>query len=375
MSMHHSQSNSAPRAHRHAGDGFVLEMMEPRILLSGAPVDLPQPMVDLTATPPPDTSADQAVLMIPSSTSLSPEIAATPSATLLQSAFGETAALPAATESEQEPLAPENAGKSVELKTVQTAAEAGKPAVEPLLPAVLEAGLTDSKAQPASNTMTGELVETLHAANGPPGVATLSSEVTNSSDSTIYKNSETGATSGSISVPAQLIIIDGAVSGFSPLIEGLQSGNSNTQVVVLDTQSNGIQQITELLKKFRNLDSIHILAHGGDGALRLGNLILNDSKLAENGQSIASWGAALKSGGDILLYGCDVAQSDKGAQFVSRLAQVTGPTLRHPPMPPGLPIWAATGAWNIKRELPRPGCRSVPKRWPLMAACSIRCRA
>ncbi|MFN0077230.1 MAG: DUF4347 domain-containing protein, partial [Prosthecobacter sp.] len=324
MSLPLPQSKSVARARRHAADAFVLEMMEPRILLSGAPVDLPQPVVALAITPPPDASTDQVVMMIPGSTSLNTEITATPSAILLQSAFGETEALPAATETKSEPLAPENADQSAGHETAQVAAKADEAAVEPPLPAALEAGLDDSKAQPASNAMTGELVETLRAANGPPAATAFSSDVTNSSNSTIYKTSETGAPSGSLSVPAQLIIIDGAVSGFRPLIEGLQSGNSNIQVVVLDTQSNGIQQITELLKNFRNLDAIHILAHGGDGSLRLGNLVLNDSKLAENGQSIASWGAALKSGGDILLYGCEVAQSDKAAQFVSRLAQVTG---------------------------------------------------
>ncbi|MCX6847641.1 MAG: DUF4347 domain-containing protein, partial [Verrucomicrobia bacterium] len=320
-----TQSKSLSRAHRHAGGDFVLEMMEPRILLSGAPMDLPQPVVDMVPPPPsPTASADQVVLMIPGSTSLNADITATPSAAMTHSVFGQTEALPAAEEPEQQPLTPENAAKSAEVTTVKVADKSDKPAVEPLLPTSLEAGLTVSKAVPASNTMTGELVDTLHAANGPPGTAASSSDVTNGSNTTIYQNNGTGATSGSMYVPAQLIIIDGAVSGFSPLIEGLQGGNSNVQVVVLDTQSNGIQQITELLKSYHNLDAIHILAHGGDGALRLGNLVLNDSKLTENQQSIASWGDSLKTGGDILLYGCDIAESDKGAQFVSRLAQVTG---------------------------------------------------
>ena len=288
MSMLLPQSKSSSRALRREGGDFVLEMMEPRILLSGAPVDLPQPVVDLAPPlPSPTASADQVVLMIPSSTSLNADITATPSAAMTHSVFGKTAA-------------------------------------EPLLPTALEAGLTASKAVPASNAMTGELVDTLHAANGPPATADSSSVVTNGSNTTIYQNNGTGAASGSVSVPAQLIIIDGAVSGFSPLIEGLQGGNSNVQVVVLDAQSNGIQQITELLKSYHNLDAIHILAHSGDGALRMGNLVLNDSKLTENQQSIVSWGDSLKTGGDILLYGCDVAESDKGAQFVSHLAQLTG---------------------------------------------------
>ena len=325
MSILLPQSKSTARAPRHAGGDFVLEMMEPRILLSGAPVDLPQPVVDMAPPPPPPTaSADHVVLMIPSTTPLTADITATPSAAMTHSVFGKTEALPLAAEPEQQPLTPEDAAKSAEVTTVKVAAETDKPTVDPLLPAALDAGLTASKAVPASNTMTGELVDTLHAANGPPAAAASSSDVTNGSNTTIYKNNETGATSGSMSVPAQLIIIDGAVNGFGPLIEGLQGGNSNVQVVVLDSQSNGIQQITQLLKSYHNLDAIHILAHGGDGALRLGNLVLNDSKLTENQQSIASWGDSLKTGGDILLYGCDVAESDKGAQFVSRLAQVTG---------------------------------------------------
>ncbi|MES2392083.1 MAG: LEPR-XLL domain-containing protein, partial [Acidobacteriota bacterium] len=165
ISMLLPQSKSTARAPRHAGGDFVLEMMEPRILLSGAPVDLPQPVVDMASPPPPPTaSADQVVLMIPCTTPLTADITATPSAAMTHSVFGKTEALPAAAEPEQHPLTPENAAKSAEVTTVDVADESDKPAVEPLLPTSLEAGLTASKAVPASNTMTGELVDTLHAA-------------------------------------------------------------------------------------------------------------------------------------------------------------------------------------------------------------------
>ena len=351
-----STPRTIARAHRHGADDFLLEIMEPRILLSGAPVDLPQPVVAMSVPTPAVTATDHVVMMIPSSTSLTANITATPSVALTQSIFGDTQALPAAIEPTQEPLAPESAGKSNALDTVKVDAKSDKTSVDPLLPTSLNAGLSDSRALPASNIMTGELVDTLHAANGPPSAAASSSDVTNGSKSTIYKNDGTGAISGSSSVPAQLIIIDGAVSGFSPLIGGLQSGSSNTQVVVLDTQSNGIQQITDLLKSYHNLDAIQILSHGGDGALRLGNLVLNDSNLTQNAQSIATWGAALKTGGDILLYGCDVAQSAKGAQFVSDLAHITCAN-----------VAASSNAMS--------GFPLFLPPWPLTTPCSIRCPA
>ncbi|MBV5299872.1 MAG: DUF4347 domain-containing protein [Rhodoferax sp.] len=49
----------------------------------------------------------------------------------------------------------------------------------------------------------------------------------------------------------------------------------------------------------------------------MGSTVLDSGNLAAHGLQLASIGAALSVGGDILLYGCNVAQGDAGLQFIT----------------------------------------------------------
>ncbi|MFP4219755.1 MAG: DUF4347 domain-containing protein [Phormidium sp.] len=100
--------------------------------------------------------------------------------------------------------------------------------------------------------------------------------------------------------------------------------NPQTQVVVLDPETDGIETITETLSGVQNLDSIQILSHGSAGSLSLGDAQLNDDTLADYAEQIRGWKSALADGGDLLLFGCDVAAGDAGQTFVSRIAELTG---------------------------------------------------
>ena len=183
---------------------------------------------------------------------------------------------------------------------------------------------------------------TLQSAGFAGGVVTAPTQVSMAS----Y-----GAYTSSRPAVSQVVIIDGAVPNYDELIKSivgyanwaptnvsaaaagsvytsgpqLQVGRyGNTEVVVLDPNYDGIQQITDVLKNYQGLTSEQIVSHGRSGELQLGATTLNDDALQQYSGQIAAWGQALALGGDILLYGCDVAQDSSGAQFVNDLAQVTG---------------------------------------------------
>ena len=59
------------------------------------------------------------------------------------------------------------------------------------------------------------------------------------------------------------------------------------------------------------------------GALYLGSTLLDSEGLASNGVQLDTNGNSLTDTGDILLYGCNVAQDHVGLQFITSLAQVT----------------------------------------------------
>lgn len=125
----------------------------------------------------------------------------------------------------------------------------------------------------------------------------------------------------------EIVFIDSAVEGASDMASQLmaQQDNSRTlEVFILDAQSDGVRQISAILEGRKGIDAVHIISHGEDGQLSLGATNLNQQTLRSSAMAVSAWGETLTSEGDILLYGCDVAQSAVGKQFLSTLAQLTG---------------------------------------------------
>ncbi len=118
-----------------------------------------------------------------------------------------------------------------------------------------------------------------------------------------------------------VVFIDGQVGDKQQLIDGLKPG---TEVVVLDSNKDGLQQIAEYLKDRSDIDAIHIISHGDTGKVQLGNGWLDNSNLAAHGEALASIGKALSADGDILLYGCTVGANGQGQDFIQALAAKTG---------------------------------------------------
>ena len=87
---------------------------------------------------------------------------------------------------------------------------------------------------------------------------------------------------------------------------------------------DGILQIAEYLREERQVVGIHILAHGKAGSLQLGNARLDGNSLQSHADELRSWGQAFTEDGDILLYGCNVAEGESGIGFVEQLAALTG---------------------------------------------------
>jgi hypothetical protein len=85
-----------------------------------------------------------------------------------------------------------------------------------------------------------------------------------------------------------------------------------------------VGQLSEHLMGREGLRAIHILSHGSAGSLKLGSTQLNSATLEARQDELGAWRQALSVGGDILLYGCNVARGSFGVSFVERLAEVTG---------------------------------------------------
>ncbi|WP_144054291.1 SdrD B-like domain-containing protein, partial [Pleurocapsa sp. PCC 7319] len=128
----------------------------------------------------------------------------------------------------------------------------------------------------------------------------------------------------------QFVFIDSQVEDFQALASGVVSG---IEIVILDRNRDGIQQITAALRHQKQLSIIHIVSHGSPGCLYLGNTQLSLDTLDEYSAELKTWFPAtfafsppLNKGckGDILLYGCNVAAGDAGEEFITKLHQLTG---------------------------------------------------
>jgi hypothetical protein len=121
----------------------------------------------------------------------------------------------------------------------------------------------------------------------------------------------------------QIVFIEGSVADYQILADGVQPG---VTVVILNPDANGVQQIADYLQQHdvQNLAAISIVADGADGELQLGSTLLSASNVATYQPQLAAIGTALAPGGDLLLYGCDVAQNSAGDAFLGDLAGSTG---------------------------------------------------
>ena len=164
---------------------------------------------------------------------------------------------------------------------------------------------------------------------------------------------DSGSGSGSPAAPAtpsstaghQIVFIDGNVPDAEVLAQGVQPG---IEVVILDPNSNGVQQIADYLTSHseQNLDAIQIVSHGEEATVRLGNTIFGLADISMFSPQLATIGQALKPGGDILFYGCNVGEGFDGALFEVQLSIATGGA--HVAASSGL-VGAASlgGSWNL----------------------------
>ncbi|WP_431855228.1 VCBS domain-containing protein [Azospirillum sp.] len=119
----------------------------------------------------------------------------------------------------------------------------------------------------------------------------------------------------------EIVFADSRIEGLQTLLSGVPAG---VAVVVLDPTRDGIEQISETLAGRTGIEAIHVLSHGSDGSVTLGGSTLNAVTLSARAEDVAGWRDAMADDADILLYGCEVAETQRGKAFADTLAVLTG---------------------------------------------------
>ena len=121
----------------------------------------------------------------------------------------------------------------------------------------------------------------------------------------------------------EVAFVDTSSPGYQELAEGIRAG---VEVEVIDGGQSGLAQIAKWAESHTGYDAIHLLSHGSAATLNLGTDRISNDSLGTALQQVemAEIGHALNAGGDLLLYGCDVAKGDDGQKFITDLAAATG---------------------------------------------------
>ena len=123
----------------------------------------------------------------------------------------------------------------------------------------------------------------------------------------------------------EIVFVDTSVHNYQQIIDSLTSSADQYTEYVVHTlsSSQSIADIDTALAAHSNLDAIHFITHGDDANFSLGTTVVNNETLQQYTDSLNQWGESLAEHGDILFYGCNLAETDEGQKLVTRIAEAT----------------------------------------------------
>ena len=80
-------------------------------------------------------------------------------------------------------------------------------------------------------------------------------------------------------MPREFVFVDAGIEDYRTLVEsiGVRESTDRFELVILDPDRDGVEQMTEHLRGVTNLAAVHILSHGNNGKLQLGRASLSPS--------------------------------------------------------------------------------------------------
>jgi trimeric autotransporter adhesin len=128
-----------------------------------------------------------------------------------------------------------------------------------------------------------------------------------------------------------VFVVDLRVTDAQLIVNGLKlqqdaalADGQGFDILTIDANEDGIAKTSQFLSTQTDVTALHIISHGQDGMMLLGNQWLDNSAMRSRSSELSAWGNALHPDADILLYGCDFAKGVDGKNTVTALAQLTG---------------------------------------------------
>lgn len=118
----------------------------------------------------------------------------------------------------------------------------------------------------------------------------------------------------------ELVIIDEAVPNKAELYKAL---SPRAIAVEISSQADGLKQLISVLQGYKNLKALHIFSHAMNGVLLLGNRQVTAENIQQNAELFSAVNSAVKENGDLLFYGCNLAEGQEGEALLEIVSHNT----------------------------------------------------
>ena len=143
--------------------------------------------------------------------------------------------------------------------------------------------------------------------------------------------------------PRIVYVVDSSLPNVQTLIDALPAGS---EVHWLDNTKDGLDQLLAIVESGKPVSALHLVTHGEPGRIQLGNIVLTEVLVNERAAAMQELGTHLTADADILIWGCDVAQSTNGQHLIDTIATLTGADVAASDDPTG--SLAQGGDWTLE---------------------------
>ncbi|MDJ0785080.1 MAG: DUF4347 domain-containing protein, partial [Desulfosarcinaceae bacterium] len=124
----------------------------------------------------------------------------------------------------------------------------------------------------------------------------------------------------------EVVFVDTGIDDYARLVQDVLASADDTRnmdVILLNADGDGIDQVSQALASRQDLAAIHFLTHGDAEGIALGSTRLNGESVQAHAADIAGWKAALAPQGDILFYGCELASGEEGRTLLTKIGALS----------------------------------------------------
>ena len=118
----------------------------------------------------------------------------------------------------------------------------------------------------------------------------------------------------------EIVFIDSGVDDYQTIVNAIDSSKS---IYLIDANENGFLKMQNILQDQSEIDAVHIIGHASAGQVVLGNSILNADTINAFSSTLQSIGNSLTQEGDLLFYGCNLAQGEQGKLLLQQIGNIT----------------------------------------------------